>query len=84
MGHKWPTKQRQLTENVTPFQALAYHGGLLSIPVTVVMPVVAPIMKIENCKRYGATVVIHGQNIAEARDHALEIGRDRDLLYVNG
>ena len=32
-------------------QALAYHGGQLGIPVTVVMPVVAPIMKIENCKR---------------------------------
>ena len=27
-------------------QALAYHGGLLDIPVTVVMPIVAPIMKV--------------------------------------
>jgi threonine dehydratase len=28
-------------------QALAFHGGLLKIPVTVVMPIVAPIMKVE-------------------------------------
>ena len=27
-------------------QALAYHGGQLDIPVTVVMPIVAPIMKV--------------------------------------
>ena len=31
------------------------------------MPVVAPIMKIQNCKNYGATVIIHGQNIGESR-----------------
>ena len=38
------------------------------IPVTVVMPVVAPIMKIENCKKFGANVLIHGANIGESRD----------------
>ena len=27
-------------------QALAFHGGELNIPVTVVMPIVAPIMKV--------------------------------------
>ena len=34
------------------------------------MPVVAPIMKIQNCKNYGATVIIHGQNIGESRQAA--------------
>lgn len=48
------------------------------------MPVVAPIMKIENCKRYGANVIIFGQNIGESRQQALEIGAERNLLYVNG
>jgi len=64
--------------------ALAYHGGQLSIPVTVVMPVVAPIMKVENCKKYGANVIIHGENIGEAREKALVIGKSKGLLYVNG
>ncbi len=54
------------------------------MPVTVVMPVVAPIMKIENCKRYGATVVIHGENMGESRDHGLRMARERGMLYVNG
>jgi len=64
--------------------ALAYHGGQLGIPVTVVMPVVAPIMKVENCKKYGATVIIHGQNIGEARERALVMGQDKGYMYING
>jgi len=65
-------------------QALAYHGTDLGIPVTVVMPIVAPIMKVENCKNYGANVVIHGADIGESRTHALKIGKAKNLMYVNG
>merc|ERR1719361_2337277 len=64
--------------------ALAYHGGLLNIPVTVVMPVVAPIMKVENCKKFGANVLIHGANIGESRDRALVIGKENGYMYING
>lgn len=45
--------------------ALAYHGANLGIPVTVVMPVTAPIMKVERCRHYKAEVIIFGQTIAE-------------------
>ena len=56
---------------------LAYHGRLLGIPVTVVMPDYAPLIKITTCQRLGATVLIRGQEFAEARAEAdaLEIGR---------
>ena len=56
----------------------------MGIPVTVVMPVVAPIMKVENCKQYGANVVIHGADIGEARVLALKIGRKKGMQYING
>lgn len=65
-------------------QALAYHGGLLDIPVTVVMPIVAPIMKVENCKKYGANVIIHGADIGESRLHALKIVAKKGMMYING
>merc|ERR1712241_50547 len=64
--------------------ALAYHGGQLKIPVTVVMPVVAPIMKVENCKKFGANVIVHGKDIGESRERALEIGKEKGLMYING
>jgi hypothetical protein len=48
------------------------------------MPVIAPIMKVENCKKYGATVVSFGQNLGESREKALEISKEKDFLYING
>lgn len=45
--------------------ALSYHGQQLNIPVTVVMPVFAPLMKIGMCRSYGATVVLKGDNIGK-------------------
>jgi threonine dehydratase len=45
--------------------ALSYHGKLLDIPVTVVMPRTAPLMKYTQCEMYGATVHLHGDNLAE-------------------
>lgn len=45
--------------------ALAYHGHDLDIPVTVVMPIIAPMMKVQACKSYGAHVIVKGENISE-------------------
>jgi len=45
--------------------ALAYHGQLLDINVTVVMPKIAPIMKVQNCKVFGANVIVAGEDLGE-------------------
>ena len=63
---------------------LSYHGQLLGIPVTVVMPRFAQLMKVENCRRLGATVVLHGSDLAEARLRADEIAAEKSLRYING
>ena len=63
---------------------VAYHAQLLSIPATVVMPRFAPLTKVVNCRRFGATVVMHGANIADARVRADEIASERGLTYING
>jgi threonine dehydratase len=49
---------------------LAYHGLLLSIPVTVVMPKWAPLVKVSNCRSFGANVILHGETFDEARERA--------------
>lgn len=48
------------------------------------MPNVAPIMKIQNCRSYGAEVIIHGNDMKEAKFHALTLARERKLTYING
>lgn len=65
-------------------QALSYHGWKLNIPVTVVMPIVAPIMKIQKCREYKAEVVVQGKDMGEARKIALKLAKERDLVYING
>jgi threonine dehydratase len=63
---------------------LAYHGQLLGVPVTVVMPRFAPLIKVATCRRLGATVVLHGDTLAEAKAHADELTATRGLTYIHG
>jgi threonine dehydratase len=64
--------------------ALAYHGRDLGIPVTVVMPEFAPLVKQERCRRYGARVVLYGSNIGEAKVEADRLSEAEGLCYVHG
>ncbi len=65
-------------------QALAYQGKLLGIPATVVMPKFAPLIKVNNCQKLGANVVLHGKDFAEAKAHAHEIAKEKSLAYIDG
>ena len=65
-------------------QALAYQGKLLGIPATVVMPKFAPLVKVNNCQKLGATVVLHGKDFGEAKAHAHEIAKEKELAYIDG
>jgi threonine dehydratase len=65
-------------------QALAYQGKLLGIPATVVMPKFAPLVKVNNCQKLGATVVLHGKDFGEAKAHAHEIAKEKALAYMDG
>jgi len=65
-------------------QALAYQGKLLGIPATVMMPKFAPLVKVNNCQKLGATVVLHGKDFGEAKAHAHEIATEKGLAYIDG
>jgi threonine dehydratase len=65
-------------------QALAYHGKDLGIPVTVVMPKWAPLVKVSNCRSFGATILLHGETYDDAKHHALHLAEERGLTYVPG
>lgn len=65
-------------------QGLAYHAQLLEIACTVVMPTAAPLMKVQNCRKYGANVIIFGHDMAAAKSHALAISKRDSVAYING
>src|ERR1700743_756837 len=55
---------------------LAWHGHLLGIAVTVVMPRFAPLVKVARCRRFGATVILHGDAFEEARHEANRLAEE--------
>ncbi|CAF3664411.1 unnamed protein product [Rotaria socialis] len=64
--------------------AICYHGQQLGIPVVVVMPRHAPIMKVNNCKSFGAVVIVRGMDLSESKRVALKLSKMLQLRYVNG
>jgi threonine dehydratase len=61
---------------------LARHGADLGIPVTVVMPIWAPLVKVDNCRQLGADVVQHGESFAGARERALAIAHETGKAFI--
>ena len=64
-------------------QGLAYHGGRLGIPVTIVMPRTTPIVKVVQTRAYGADVVLEGGSFEEAYVHARRLEGERGLVFVH-
>lgn len=64
--------------------ALAYHGQDLGVRVTVVMPKWAPLIKLTNCRSFGAEVILHGESFDEAKAEARAICERRGMVYVHG
>ena len=64
-------------------QGVAYHARRLDIPATIVMPVGTPMVKIENTRRHGATVIISGHTLEESGAFAREHARSQDLLLIH-
>ena len=56
-------------------QGVAYHAKRLGIPATIVMPVGTPMVKVENTRRHGATVIVEGATLEDsaafARAHCI-------------
>ncbi len=62
---------------------LAWHGRLMGVGVTVVMPRFAPLVKVSRCRQFGANVVLHGETFDEARKEAVRLAQEQQLAYVH-
>jgi threonine dehydratase len=64
-------------------QAVAYHAARLGIAATIVMPVSTPAVKIAATRAQGATVVLHGESIAEAQARAEALRQQYGLVFIH-
>ena len=64
-------------------QGVAYHAQRMGIPATIVMPRFAPAVKVDNTRRFGATVVLEGDTFDDARAHGLALAQARGYTVVH-
>jgi len=64
--------------------ALAYHGQLLGISVVVVMPKWAPLVKVSNCRGFGAEVLLQGESFADAYSIAKKMAAETGRTFIPG
>lgn len=64
-------------------QAVARHAQLRGITAVIVMPKFTPPTKVTRTTAWGARVVLHGDTLAEAHEHALMIARTEGRVLVH-
>jgi threonine dehydratase len=63
--------------------ALARHASLAGVAATIVMPVTTPLTKVTRTERFGARVVLHGETVAEAAEHAHRLAAEQGLVFIH-
>jgi threonine dehydratase len=64
-------------------QGVAHHAKRLGLRAVIVMPQFTPGVKIDNTRRLGAEVILHGDTLDEARSHALQVAKEQSLTLVH-
>jgi threonine dehydratase len=62
---------------------LAFHGGILGVRVTVVMPENAPAVKIARCRGLGAEVLLHGLRFEDAQSFARDFSEQSGAVHLH-
>ncbi|HET7708559.1 MAG TPA: threonine ammonia-lyase [Sphingomicrobium sp.] len=64
-------------------QAVAYHGKRLGIPVTIVMPVGTPTVKVTQTEEHDARVILHGDLVDDSFAFARKLEADEGMVFVH-
>jgi threonine dehydratase len=64
-------------------QAVARHARLANVGATIVMPTFTPITKVTRTAAWGAKVVLHGETLEQAAEHAQKLAAARGLVFVH-
>jgi threonine dehydratase len=64
-------------------QGVALGARTRGIPAVIVMPLTSPEIKVQAVADLGGEIVLHGDDYDQAYEHAIEIGRERGLVFVH-
>ena len=64
-------------------QGVAYSSNKMKIAATIVMPVTTPSIKVDSVKKYGAEVILKGDNFDECFEFAKKFGNKNNMLFIH-
>ena len=64
-------------------QGVALAAQKRGVPAIIVMPETTPQIKVRSVQDFGAEAVLHGDDYDTAYEHAMELTRERNLIYVH-
>src|SRR5271165_2037178 len=64
-------------------QGVALAARTRGIPAVIVMPLTTPEIKVQAVADLGGEIVLHGDDYDQAYEHAIELGRERALVFVH-
>ena len=64
-------------------QGVALGARTRGIPAVIVMPLATPEIKVQAVAALGGEIVLYGEDYDQAYDHAVELARDRGLVFVH-
>ena len=64
-------------------QGVAFAAKNLKLKATIVMPVTTPSIKVDSVRRFGAKVVLFGDNFDEAFAHAKKLSFESEATFVH-
>src|ERR1700678_4614919 len=64
-------------------QGVALGARTRGIPAVIVMPLITPDIKVQAVADLGAEIVLHGDDYDQAYEHAIELGRQRGMVFVH-
>jgi threonine dehydratase len=64
-------------------QGVALGARTRGIPAVIVMPLTTPDIKVQAVADLGGEIVLHGDDYDQAYEHAIELGRERGLVFVH-
>ncbi len=62
---------------------LSFHGRELGVPVTVVMPRFAPLIKVTQCREFGAEVILAEDTFDASKATAMRLALDTERTFVH-
>src|SRR5574344_2040325 len=64
-------------------QGVAYHAQRMGVRAVIVMPRFTPGVKVERTRSFGAEVVLHGDTLEAARQHAYALAKQQHLTCIH-